>query len=668
MSSPDQLNLFRNPGREITPDPSRAEPVFWFQELRLLRSWSADENQRIQKIDLHRGLNILWAQPEDPVEAAGLYNDGLAGHATGKTLFCRLLRFLLGEEHYGPKDLRDSVEGEFLSLWAVARIRADGEAWIIGRPVTGQGSHFAVLGESVDSLLEQTAPPSGSFADFKRVLVKATCGPIRDQYPTDPWRHLMPWLTRDQEARFSNIATWRSTESAGDNPRTTVSDQHLMMRAMLHLLDPGEHDLRAELDQLSAEIKQKSEMQPEKERLIARDTMRLRSALRLVIPDHADQNDFDALKKSILGHKEVRQERIQSLAKRPEPLELQAAREASEAAAKQLATVQSAITAKTNALALQETQQADTMEFITKARSKGTRDPARTHDGFCPNSIEKARERKCVNLPADGMADVEELARKAAETEKIIQKSRDEKARLESSLERLELDAKQKSDAYTALRNTHQRDSLALSGDVEKLKTCEQRLEDVLESMGALAELRTFITAAEPKQDKLRQNLALLRAQQDDQRRKLSELFCDVITAVMGRSISAEIRLTEDGLKPWAQRNGQLRGAALETIKTLAFDIASIVASIEGRCSHPRFLIHDGPREGDMSRVIYERFFVYVAKMEAAFRGASMEPNFQYILTTTTNPPPNMQRGSPWLLEPVLNSSTKAGRLLKEDF
>jgi len=78
-------------------------------------------------------------------------------------------------------------------------------------------------------------------------------------------------------------------------------------------------------------------------------------------------------------------------------------------------------------------------------------------------------------------------------------------------------------------------------------------------------------------------------------------------------------------------------------------------------------LIHDGPREGDMARVIYERFFLYAAELEAAFPSRD-EANFQYLITTTTPPPKSMRQGSRWLLEPVLDSRKKDKRLLQEDF
>lgn len=70
---------------------------------------------------------------------------------------------------------------------------------------------------------------------------------------------------------------------------------------------------------------------------------------------------------------------------------------------------------------------------------------------------------------------------------------------------------------------------------------------------------------------------------------------------------------------------------------------------------------------GDMARIIYERFFLYAAELEKAFPTPD-DASFQYILTTTTHPPKSMREGSRWLLLPVLNSLNKDTRLLGVDF
>ena len=87
-----QLDFYTELARKVTPDPKRPTPQVWFQHVAILRKLDAAEEHRVQRIPLHRGLNILWAPPENPSTEVKMYEDGISGHASGKTLFCRLLR------------------------------------------------------------------------------------------------------------------------------------------------------------------------------------------------------------------------------------------------------------------------------------------------------------------------------------------------------------------------------------------------------------------------------------------------------------------------------------------------------------------------------------------------------------------------------------------------
>ena len=126
---------------------------------------------------LHRGLNILWAAPEDPDTEQGLYRDGLAGHASGKTLFCRLLRHLLGEQPFGTKAQREGIADNFANLWVVASVRINGVSWIVGRPLASAGADFAVRAESIDEVLgRQSRRPAVSRNIMKAVASVASKG------------------------------------------------------------------------------------------------------------------------------------------------------------------------------------------------------------------------------------------------------------------------------------------------------------------------------------------------------------------------------------------------------------------------------------------------------------------------------------------------------------
>lgn len=145
---------------------------------------------------------------------------------------------------------------------------------------------------------------------------------------------------------------------------------------------------------------------------------------------------------------------------------------------------------------------------------------------------------------------------------------------------------------------------------------------------------------------------------------EFSDTFNRVIAAVIGDDVSAGASFYGRAVQVNLTCRGDFTSAAIETIKILSFDLAVLLSSIEGRGHHPRFLIHDGPREADMSAAIYRRFFVLAREFERA--GGALGPNFQYIITTT-EPPPDEICQSPWLLDPVLDASTNGGRLLRVD-
>ena len=76
--------------------------------------------------------------------------------------------------------------------------------------------------------------------------------------------------------------------------------------------------------------------------------------------------------------------------------------------------------------------------------------------------------------------------------------------------------------------------------------------------------------------------------------------------------------------------------------------------------THPKFLLHDGPRVADISRAIYHRYFEFAEDLERRAKG---RPNFQYIITTT-EPPPERFVAEPYL-RLKLDASRPEDRFLK---
>lgn len=656
----DQLN------RTPKPHPDRPEPALWFKELRLFDRLDLKAERR--KITLHRGFNILWAAPEDPDTEQGLYRDGLAGHASGKTLFCRILRHLLGEDPLGTQSQRDGIHKKFLSLWAVAYVRVNGRSWIVGRPLATDGEKFAVAVDTFEEALSGTEPPVGGYDVFLGEVQKLGSS-VEPLFPNAGWRHMLPWLARDQEARFSSLVAWREAISQGDNPLTKVIDRHQVMRAVLGLLDHREPDLRQKIesDQVTLESL-RNRLATDQTQLTGKVVLAEGQAKELL----GEETPLEA--KAILERldslAEVLRDGAQGLRKRPHSPAVITAQKRLADANKALTLADDELTKINEQLPKLRERQLRDLTTIRQIKSGNVVDPARADAGFCPRTLIYAREHGCYKDSAPSaesalsIADLEAQARADAD---VITAVEARAAQLRSSLSKLQTAV---NDAHSQLEDATteaNRDLVLLTQKAASAGAIAKLYRDIEQTRNTQATVEKDIKKRGETLDSDRATLTKLRRDMDRKVGELSNVFADIIRGVMGYSVEPELRVTGDGIEPHVSRGSELSGAALDTIKTLAFDLAAVIASIEGRGEHPRFLIHDGPREGDMARVIYDRFFLYASGIERAFATPD-DASFQYIITTTTPPPKSMQQGSRWLLNPVLDSRDQNSRLLKENF
>jgi hypothetical protein len=120
-------------------------------------------------------------------------------------------------------------------------------------------------------------------------------------------------------------------------------------------------------------------------------------------------------------------------------------------------------------------------------------------------------------------------------------------------------------------------------------------------------------------------------------------------------------KLDGNGLRLDVELGGYRSTVAIDSLKVVAFDLAILAMSLERSLFFPGLLIHDSPREADLSETVYRHLFEFSAKLEDFGPG----PLFQYILTTTTAPPDLFQH-EPWL-RLVVKGAPAAERLLKVD-
>ncbi|MFG0261513.1 MAG: hypothetical protein ACF788_03905 [Novipirellula sp. JB048] len=161
------------------------------------------------------------------------------------------------------------------------------------------------------------------------------------------------------------------------------------------------------------------------------------------------------------------------------------------------------------------------------------------------------------------------------------------------------------------------------------------------------------------------QEIKEIRQQKNKGVVRLETIYDYCVSALLGSDVHGKVSLDGNRLGLRLQYRGELRGSAMKLVRIIALDIASVLASVDGTSNHPRFLIHDGPRDSDLTANLYQRIFMLARAIEGE-RKNGHEPPFQYIITTTEPPPANMQK-NPWLLEPVLDATNPDQRLLGVD-
>jgi hypothetical protein len=88
---PQQHEMFEPSKLSLIVPAGVKEPRLW---LRRLAIWDAPGGQKIRDITLRPGLYIIWSP--DGFDDSSVAGVRAIGHGSGKTLFCRLLRYCLG--------------------------------------------------------------------------------------------------------------------------------------------------------------------------------------------------------------------------------------------------------------------------------------------------------------------------------------------------------------------------------------------------------------------------------------------------------------------------------------------------------------------------------------------------------------------------------------------
>ena len=258
---PPQPDLLQ-PALRVQPSGGASGPRLWVRRLAI---WRDPGGEILRDISLRPGLNIIWS-PDGADADTTSPRDGPMGHGSGKTLFCRLLRYCLGEDRFAPEDQRQLIGTVLLNGLVGAEVMLDGRCWAIVRPLGIRRRHMAVPEKSLDEVAagEGTSTGLDPFLDaVEQAILTADLDQLvpGHRHERRSWPIALAWLMRDQECRFDHVLDWRSAASDSDSPARGLNQTEKLdaLRAFLQAITPDEQSNRAEaarLDEKRRELEQ----------------------------------------------------------------------------------------------------------------------------------------------------------------------------------------------------------------------------------------------------------------------------------------------------------------------------------------------------------------------------------------------------------------------------
>ena len=224
-------------------------------------------------------------------------------------------------------------------------------------------------------------------------------------------------------------------------------------------------------------------------------------------------------------------------------------------------------------------------------------------------------------------------------------------------------------ETHSLLSDERNRIATALSAidqSVGRWKAFEDDAKAFQDLSDAYARTTQILSRADSEVEKSLHVQESFRTKKLQQINVLSVEYQQLLKKIFGSQANGSVKIDANGLHPNPDNHLTPAGAMLSAMITvLAFDIASISTSIKGIGHHPRFIIHDSPRAGNMDTPLFTRLLETVHLIEKEFEDPE-NISFQYIVTTTT-PPPKHLATKPFVVE-TLDAKSDKGLLLKQTF
>lgn len=642
--------LFSDPPWTVTPEAGRTGPKLWVRRLIIYRK----PNEAVREIQLKPGLNIVWSPDGGKGEPMG--------HGGGKTTFCRLLRYCLGEDSFAPEVQRRGIRAQFPEGSIGAEVMLNGISWAVVRSLGDRRRDMVIENSTLENIWNEEASTLG-MPVLRGAITETIIGEAAHLMPgvdqNEAWVAALAWASRDQECRFADHLRWRDPESDSHSPVRGLSGTELLMivRALVGALSKDElaaQQLAGELLRtLTAHRSKLERLDWQIERLHEELTVQLATGDLGQGTPIASQEFREAAQlafaKSVslpVGHRNT---------------DIQLAREERDNAQQDFQRLKSEFDGL--AIRIEERE-----KLVTYQRSELPEASARLNaekNPVCPVCavpIDIAMAEGCGISTAT--CDVHALQTRVSALRTEVTRAEQEIAALKSTRTALQ---KQVETARDLLESRSQVVAVleATLDDRSTAIRAAQRMIDDTERYELLLQERLKATDLAERTsanlENVRESLAAHRSAVSEAINGLSRWFDTTMRELVPGEIRGKVKLDGNGLALRVDLGGERSTAAINSLKVVAFDLAVLVLSIEGRTHFPSFFVHDSPREADLGLSIYSRLFEFVRKLEAF--GPS--PLFQYIVTTTTEPPQEFRTDN-WV-RLTLRGGPASERLLKVD-
>lgn len=646
MQMPTLFPLEREP---LKPSTDRREPTLWLQRLVILSA--QDSKTIIRNIRFRRGLNIIRTQQ------MATQGGPVAGHSVGKTLLMRLIRYTLGETTFGSEETQQSIAAAkgLESAVVVAHWTVAGTDWIVIRPLTAAGAEESIAVRSADWQVAVDSPVEKiPHRDFVQAVNDAAlAGLPKFALPRGreaKWLDVLAWLSRDYQCGYRRANDWRHEESNA-GPSLDRDENSLVMQWVMGLMSADEIALRVKHHHiLKKRADQKRSGEREQKKI---ETLWPPLQTKLELPAEAEvegeQRSFEGMKpKRIVDDKVASLERLKKdriAASRVAKLQ-----ELSEQAAGK-------VTAAEGDVAGHGAVIKHIKEQIRQYEADPTKPYARCQADPC---WIKERAKATANDPAKD-SHLSDLREQQSDAEQKLNDAH----KLQKGL----LVAAEEARTHLAAEERRLADELSgIDQLIGKWKACETDAVTFQALVTAAARTTKAANKADGEINASLETLDEVRKQDRPKLNRLSEVYEQILQEIFGPDACGKVQVDGNGLHPMPDKKLAPSGAALSVMTSvLAFDVSCLAASVYGIGQHPRFLMHDSPREGDMEGPLFRRLFEIVHELETQFADPS-EASFQYIVTTTSEPPIQLANpDGPYVVE-SLDATNAGGRLLRTTF